>query len=47
MRRTKVVLVIEHPTDLDNVTEAAIMETFDESGDMDWKVSVESISPAE
>lgn len=47
MQRTRVVLVIEHPTDIDNVTEAAIIETFDDAGDMDWRVFVVSISPVE
>lgn len=43
MQKTRVVLVIERPTDLDNVTEASILDTFSEAGDIDWKVSVESI----
>jgi len=38
-----IVLEIECPDDLDNVNEESIRETFDEAGDMDWKVTIVSI----
>lgn len=43
MSQTRIVLTIDHPDDLDNITAESITETFDEAGDVDWKVSVESI----
>lgn len=39
---TKVIILIEHD-DLDNVNEESIRETFDEAGDMDWKVTIMSV----
>lgn len=41
--RTRVVIEIVHPDDLDNVDEETITETFDEAGDMEWSVTIVSI----
>jgi hypothetical protein len=45
MRKTTIVLKIEHPDDLDNVNEETIRETFDEAGDMSWIVTIVSVDP--
>lgn len=41
--KTRVVIEIEHPEDLDNVTECSIIEMFEEAGDMSWTVTVVSV----
>lgn len=45
--KTRVVVIIEHPISLGNVTEENIKETFDEAGDIHWLVEVESIKGEE
>lgn len=41
--KTRVVIEVEHPDDLDNVDEDTIYETFVEAGDMSWSITIVSI----
>jgi hypothetical protein len=43
MRKTTVVVEIEYSEDLRVIDVESITETFDEGGDMDWKVNVVSV----